>query len=40
MAFEVPTTLKSVWAKSPERGRTTGETLVEHTYRVVEKVAE
>ncbi|MBA2714568.1 MAG: CRISPR-associated helicase Cas3' [Rubrobacteraceae bacterium] len=40
MAFEVPTTLGSVWAKSPERGRTTGETLVEHTYRVVEKVAE
>jgi len=40
MAFEVPTTLESVWAKSPERGRTTGETLVEHTYRVVEKVAE
>src|SRR5215217_3651227 len=40
MAFEVPTTLESVWAKSPERGHTTGETLVEHTYRVVEKVAE
>ncbi len=40
MAFEVPTALENVWAKSPERGRTTGETLVEHTYRVVEKVAE
>src|SRR5215211_2066413 len=40
MAFEVPTALGNVWAKSPERGRTTGETLGEHTYRVVEKVAE
>lgn len=40
MSFMVPAELENVWAKSPEAGRSTGETLVEHTYRVTEKVAE
>lgn len=40
MAFAVPTDLQDVWAKSPSVGEITGETLVEHTYRVLERVAD
>ncbi len=40
VAFTVPPALEEVWAKSPEAGRTTGETLVEHTYRVLEKMVD
>lgn len=40
MALEIPNALRNVWAKSPDSGNTSGETLVEHTYRVCEKVAE
>lgn len=40
MALEIPDALRNIWAKSPDRGSTSGETLVEHTYRVCGKVAE
>lgn len=40
MTFTIPTGLRDVWAKSPSDGETSGETLVEHTYRVLERVSD
>ena len=40
MSFTVPSGLEDVRAKSPVSGQSEGETLVEHTYRVCEKIAE
>jgi CRISPR-associated endonuclease/helicase Cas3 len=40
MPFTIPSGLEEVWAKSPEAGRVSGETLVEHTYRVLERMAD
>lgn len=40
MPFTVPSKLRDVWAKSPAPGAGEGETLVEHTYRVVERLAD
>ena len=40
MPFVVPLKLRNTWAKSPAAGQTTGETLVEHTYMVLEKLAD
>ncbi len=40
MSFTVPRKLQNVWAKSPAPSQAQGETLVEHTYRVLERLAD
>lgn len=40
MSFTVPRKLQNVWAKSPAPDQTEGETLVEHTYWVLERLAD
>jgi CRISPR-associated endonuclease/helicase Cas3 len=40
MSFAIPEKLRDIWAKSPDRDRSKGETLVEHTYRVLERLAD
>jgi CRISPR-associated endonuclease/helicase Cas3 len=40
MTFEIPARLQDVWAKSPNPGQGSGETLVEHTYWVLKRLAD
>ncbi len=40
MAFEIPAKLQGIWAKSPNPGQESGETLVEHTHWVLKRFAD